>query len=775
LAHVRSREKSLARRVGPGRLTALLLEVSNKLGVSQDLAGALGTLVELTTATVSAERGAIFLNDATTGELFSRVAEGKFTREIRFLNTAGIAGHVFTTGQGLIIHDAYSDPRFNREVDSATGYVTKNILCVPLRTLKREVIGAAELLNKREGDVFTQHDLDLLETMVEQAAVAIEQHRTVETIERTRRQELAFLNVVSDISSELQLRPLLAKLIATITKMLDAERSTLFLNDDKRNELYTEVGEGLGATQIRFPNDRGIAGAVYTSAETINIPHAYADLRFNPGFNRTTGFFTRSILCVPVVNKRGKVIGVTQVLNKRGGAFTAEDEARLKAFTSQISIGLENAKLFDDIQNMKNYNASILESMTNGVLTLNEDRKIVTCNAAGCRLLKLRQEEIVGTKVDEFFVDDNAWITEMVNKVEAKLEDFGDRPMRRLSDRQVPQENIMDAELVVHGETSSVNLTVLPLIGITGARLGSMIMIEDISTEKRMKATMSRYMDPSLADQILTSDQALLGGQSSTATILFSDIRSFTTLTEELGAQGTVSLLNEYFTLMVDCIQQEGGMLDKFIGDAIMAVFGTPLAHGDDEDRAVRAAVAMLRALEGYNAGRRAAGKRGIDIGIGMDTDMVVSGNIGSPKRMDYTVIGDGVNLASRLESACKQYGARILVSEHTYKKLRGTYRGREIDRIIVKGKTQPVSVYEILEHHTPESFPNVVEVLGVFRHGLECYRAARFADAAKAFREALAANAGDKTSKVYVERCERLLREPPGDDWQGVWTMESK
>ncbi len=116
-------------------------------------------------------------------------------------------------------------------------------------------------------------------------------------------------------------------------------------------------------------------------------------------------------------------------------------------------------------------------------------------------------------------------------------------------------------------------------------KLGSMIMIEDISNEKRMKSTMSRYMDPDVADQLLAGGDDVLGGKSTTATVLFSDIRSFTTLTEELGAQGTVSLLNEYFTIMVECIQREGGMLDKFIGDATMAAFGIPMPHNDDEDR----------------------------------------------------------------------------------------------------------------------------------------------------------------------------------------------
>src|SRR6185503_17088336 len=255
-------------------------------------------------------------------------------------------------------------------------------------------------------------------------------------------------------------------------------------------------------------------------------------------------------------------------------------------------------------------------------------------------------------------------------------------------------------------------VTVLPLVSTQRKKLGSLVMIEDISSEKRLKATMSRYMDPTIAEKVLQAGAEILGGQSNVASVLFSDIRSFTTLTEELGPQATVSLLNEYFTIMVDCIQWEGGMLDKFIGDAIMAVFGMPLSHGDDEDRAVHAALNMLRELNSYNLRRGAEGKRPIDIGIGINTDTIVSGNIGSPRRMDYTVIGDGVNLASRLEGACKQYHAHLLISEFTLKKLRGTYRSREIDKVVVKGKTQPIGLIEVLDYHTDETFPNCMEVL---------------------------------------------------------------
>jgi adenylate cyclase len=234
-------------------------------------------------------------------------------------------------------------------------------------------------------------------------------------------------------------------------------------------------------------------------------------------------------------------------------------------------------------------------------------------------------------------------------------------------------------------------------------------------------------------------------------------------------------MLNEYFTLMVDCIQKEGGMLDKFIGDAIMAAFGVPEAHDDDVDRSLRAAIAMINELRRWNVQRTKEGKDHIDIGIGLNTGMVVSGNIGSKKRMDYTMIGDGVNLAARLESSCKQYGAHILISEFTYKKLRGTYRIREMDLAVHKGKTQPVSVYEVLDYHTEETYPHLVDAMGYFRDGLNKYRTKHFAPAKALFEQVLRLNPNDKTALLYTERCDVLMANPPPEDWCGVWVMEEK
>ncbi|MGQ0664849.1 MAG: GAF domain-containing protein [Pseudomonadota bacterium] len=676
----------------------LLLSVSHRMAAAATLGEQLEALVEIASQATHCERGTLFLNDSTTNELYSRVALGTGNREIRILNSSGIAGMVFTTGQSAIIHDAYADPRFHPTIDEIMGFRTKSILCVPVKTVRGEIMGVAQVLNKKEGK-FDEADLRLLESITTQAAIVLRGTLYIQRMERLREAEAEFLRVVSEVSSEIQLGPLLQKIMAAITRMLNADRSTLFLNDPKTNELFTQIGQGLGATTLRMPNNAGIARAVFQTGKSINIPYAYADLRFTPAVDKRTGYFTRSILCVPLVNKDGQTIGVTQVLNKVDGPFTDEDEARLKAFTSQIAIGLENAKLFDDVQRMKNYNENMLESMSNGVVTLDVERKIVTCNKAGLQIMKVAPADVIGRPADSFFTGANAWVFER---------------LLRSEEEQRP-DIAVDAEMEFGGERVSVNMTALPLTNDKRDKLGSMLLIEDISNEKRMKSTMSRYMDPILADRLLTGAAEMLGGQSSPATVLFSDIRGFTTLTEELGPQGTVALLNEYFTVMVDCVTAHGGMLDKFIGDAIMAVFGTPLPHDDDEDRAMRAALAMMANLATFNRERAVHGKKPIEIGIGLNTDIVVSGNIGSPKRMDYTVIGDGVNLASRLEGACKQYGARILISEFTIRRLRGTYRLREIDKVVVKGKTEAVAVYEVLDCHSEEAFPNVMKVVNLF------------------------------------------------------------
>ena len=739
----------------------LLISISEDLAAFDNLDEALRYLVEESSKAVQADRASLFLNDPITNELYTKFAQGNLAQEIRIMNDSGISGAVFQSGQAIIVDDPYADSRFNQRVDEQTGYQTKNIIAVPVKTVRGEIIGVLQALNKQRGR-FTKKDLTLLELITTQASQFLGGMIELRRVEKLRKHEIEFLEVISEMTSDINIESLLQKVMAEATRMLGAERSTLFLNDKKTNQLWSQVGQGLGAMQIRLPNHIGIAGTVFTSGTTVNIPHAYADLRFNPAFDRKSGFFTRSILCVPINNKAGEVIGVTQVLNKKNGSFTAEDESRLKTFTAQIAISLENASLFSDVQNMKNYNEGILLSMTNAVLTFDEEGKLKTCNKTGEKIFNQQESGLLGKTAEIIFADTNAWMVEKIHRVlESKQSDV-----------------TIDGNLVVGEESLSANITIMPLISIDGKSMGFMIMIEDISSEKRMKSTMSRYIDPSIADQLLANKSDIFEGQNVHATVLFSDIRGFTTLTEQLGPQGTVHLLNEYFEIMVECISKEGGILDKFIGDAIMAGFGIPQSLGDNEDRGLRAALAMIQSLESWNTIRESDGKLPVHIGIGLNSDNVVSGNIGSKKRMDFTMIGDGVNLAARLESACKQYSAKILISEFTKARLKGTYRMREIDLVVVKGKTVPIAVYEVLDYHTDESFPHLMEVLSLFKDGVSKYRAMNWDGAQAQFKNCLELNAKDATSQMYIDRCDLLRASPPplvDGQWNGVWVMDEK
>jgi len=751
--------------------TEMLLSVTQRIAGLNNLSEILWTLIEMTTQELGADRGSLFLNDPLTGELYSRVAQGELTREIRILNSTGIAGSIFQSGVGEIVHNAYEDERFNTRIDEQTGFTTKNIICAPVKTVRNDVIGVIQILNKKRGR-FTKDDLEIVEAITAQAAVSLQNAQGMEKMVKSREKEMQFLDIVSDVTAEIELGSLLQRVMVESTRMLNADRATLFLNDPKTNELFSRVAMGDGIGEIRLPNNVGIAGAVFQSQDTINIPYAYADLRFNPSFDKQTGYFTRSILCVPIINKDAECIGCTQALNKKGGGFTDEDESRLKAFTQQVAIALENAKLFEDVAKERAYNHSMLMSMSNAVITIDDEGKIITCNKAGLKILRIRSTDIVGKTSEEFFANGRSWILEKIKNCEETKE----------------SELLMDAEFEVGSEaddnveTVSANLSFLPLenedpdgrMDQAQGHLGTLIMIEDITDEKRMKSTMSRYIDPGIADKLMSEGTDIMGGQETEATLLFSDVRSFTTITETLGAQGTVSLLNEYFDIMVEAISEQGGMVDKFIGDAIMAGFGIPIAHDDDEDRGVRAGINMIKRLWEWNELREKEGKMPIDMGLGLNTDKVVSGNIGSSKRMDYTMIGDGVNLAARLESACKSYSARILISDFTYKKLKGTYQIRYIDDVVVKGKTEPTGVREVLDYHTSKTFPNLMDTVNHFNEGRISFKAGSWEKGIRSFKECLKANPADKLSNTYIERCEVMKKKNP-KDWDGVWVMTSK
>jgi len=569
------------------------------------------------------------------------------------------------------------------------------------------------------------------------------------------------LEVTQDLSGELQIDVLFERIMSATTQLLDAERSTLFVHDRKTGELWSLVAEGLDVQQIRLPSTAGLAGMAFTNGETLNIPDPYNHPAFNRDFDDRTGFKTTSILCMPITNKAGEHIGVTQVLNKKGGEFKARDEARLRAFTSQVAVTLDNAQLFDEVMNVKNYNDSILQSTTNGLITFDDERRVVTVNDAASTILNIPAgDTLLGLTADELFGGANAWIAGSVAQVEAT----GDT------------ETVINEDLVLSdGAKISMNLTVVPLVNVDGQNIGSMIIIEDITDEKRVKTTMARYMSKEVADQLLAEGESHLGGKSQKVSILFSDLRNFTRLSESLGPTDTVDMLNNYFSEMVDVIFRHSGILDKYIGDAIMALFGAPLSGLEDADNALRVANEMLTAVTQINDARALERIDPIDIGIGIGTGTVIAGSIGSAKRMDYTVIGDRVNLAARLESANKFYGTHILVCEYTVADLKADTLLREIDLIRVVGKDEAVAVFEAMAYHDEFTFPDMSETLQAYSAGLANYRDGDWQGAHAQFVKALEYNPDDGPSKVYAERCKSFITEPPAADWDGVWTLEGK
>jgi adenylate cyclase len=294
--------------------------------------------------------------------------------------------------------------------------------------------------------------------------------------------------------------------------------------------------------------------------------------------------------------------------------------------------------------------------------------------------------------------------------------------------------------------------------------------------KRKARERFSRFLAPAIVDEVLQQEGSLrLGGEKRELTALFADIRGFTTISEQLDPHVLLEVLNQYLTPMTDIIVSgHQGTLDKYIGDAIMAFWGAPKAQPDHALRACRAALAMLEELERLRAGWRAQGVPDIDIGIGLNTGPMSVGFVGSQDRFyNYTILGDAVNLASRLEGANKQYGTRIIIGPETYQQVRAQVVVRQLDLVRVKGKREPVRIYELLALAPGPT--GLAPFLEAFDWGFSAWQAQRWEEAIAHFGEADRLRGGDACSRAYLERCEAMRRTPPGPEWDGVYEMKTK
>ena len=573
----------------------------------------------------------------------------------------------------------------------------------------------------------------------------------IQSAESTTGELRQLLDVNIAIASEIQLEPLLTRIVQVTSQILRADRGSLFLFDARTDELWSMVAEGVGGREIRFPSAAGMAGACFSQGQVINVTDAYADPRFNQDVDKATGYRTRTILSAPVVTRAGKRLGVMQAFNRIDGqVFNDADVALMTAFAAQAAVAIENATLFGEVAAERNYNDSILRSMSSGVVTLDPERREVKLNAAACEILEVEPRAAAEPETQRAWAANNPWLA-------GELAAVGESGQAKV---------LLDAEMkTVRGNAISANISIVPLL-VEDEQAGLLIIVEDISEGKRLQGAMRRFMTQAVVDQVMGREDELLFGAACEASVLFADIRGFTSLAEHLGPRDTVDMLNEIFTDLFEAVAGSNGVLDKYIGDAIMAVYGAPLSSGRDPQNAVDSAVAMVSMIVAINERRRTRGLADVKLGVGIASGAVVAGTIGSPKRMDYTVIGDSVNLAARLEAITKAYGVGIVVCEDTAKAVGDLHPMRELDAIRVRGRKRPARIFQVLAADAAVS----AATLEAYARGRRAMAAGAWGEATAAFEAALAATPGDGPSTLMADRARQLAAAPPPAGWDGVW-----
>jgi len=294
--------------------------------------------------------------------------------------------------------------------------------------------------------------------------------------------------------------------------------------------------------------------------------------------------------------------------------------------------------------------------------------------------------------------------------------------------------------------------------------------------EERIRQIFQKYVPKDVIERFFASPEKMLVGDNRNLSILFSDIRSFTTISEGMAPDDLVNSLNRYFSGQVDIIYKRNGIVDKYIGDAIMAFWGAPEKHEDDALQSVLSGLEMIDSLSVFNENQRKLGKCEFHIGIGLNYGEVTVGNIGSERKMDYTVIGDAVNLASRMEGLTKTYHSELLISESLFEELRKTSPNaglnyRLLDTVAVKGKTKGVKIFTVkrtLSAAEQKAWP-------IHNQGMKLYYSRSFAEAAEKFKETLSILPGDFNAENLYTRCTDYAANPPPQDWNGVEIMKTK
>ena len=487
------------------------------------------------------------------------------------------------------------------------------------------------------------------------------------------------LDITNELSSFENVSVLLEEILIKSCAVLNASSGMILMQDNNSDLFQIEAEFNIDVVALKgviFNKKRGFFNEVFQNRKAIHVQTA-AD----PFLSKTNSTYG---LIAPLLDKVN-LVGVIILFDKESrlgiSPFDESDTNMLSAIATQAGVAYNNIKLIENIKEAKTFNDNVMQSIVTGVFTTNLMGEINHVNRAAAAIINLEREMVIGNHY-EYVFESNEIINELISKCELEL--------NTVSETEV--------QLDCNGKTTAVNISVSPLLNDINEPIGSVVAMEDLSNLDKLKSTFKKYVSKQIVDQLLENDDMLnLGGQEQEATILFSDIRGFTSMSETMAPNEVVETLNEYFNLMIEIIFKYNGTLDKIIGDALMVIYGAPNSTEKDTENAVLTAIEMQEKLIEFNQQRIIHSKLPITIGIGINRGKVISGNIGSRQQMNFTVIGDSVNLASRLCSAAK--ADEIIVSETVWKhvKYNKTLKGKKLNPIKVKGKVKPIEIREVL------------------------------------------------------------------------------
>jgi class 3 adenylate cyclase/GAF domain-containing protein len=493
----------------------------------------------------------------------------------------------------------------------------------------------------------------------------------------------ALQEVGAAINSSLDLDVVLQQAMDAIIRLTRAERAMLLLHNGDKLEVKTarNLSQETLDDEASLDISRSIVRRVAETGEPIVTLNAQEDERFSAQHS-IVSYKLRSILCAPLKLK-GQTIGVIYADNRvASGIFDDADRDMLSAFADQTAVAIDNARLFNEVAGIKQLMDSVFASIASGVITIDERDRIALYNRAAGRILNLAADTA-------FLHADQAILTELGLPVEAIIEQ-----VKQDGQTQSSEWDLADARRPDNPTT--VNLTVSPLHTVENEQLGGVALVLDDVSEKKRVESLRRYLPPALVDQVRDLDAAQRP-QRRAITVLFADIRDFSRFGERIDPEELIDLANGLFSEVVTAINECHGLIDKFMGDAVMALFNTPLnPQVDHVDQAVRAALGIQSRLAAYR--RRLPPDKALHFGIGVHTGEAVVGNVGSEQRKDYSAVGDVVNLCKRIQELAGP--DQVLISRDVYNTVRGWVEVVSLPPVQVKGRQTFEEVYRLLDGH---------------------------------------------------------------------------